>query len=371
MNVASLRLLITTDAVGGVWQYSLGLAEALVDRGAQILLAVLGPAPTPAQRLEARTIRGVKLIETGLPLDWLCDGPDPMRAAGRTISAIARAEQADLVQLNAPTLAACAEFPVPVVAVTHGCVGTWWEAARTEPLTAQYRWHRDYMARGLAAADRVVAPTASYAATVARYYGLAEAPLVVSNGRPPGPSPRGAALHDCALTVGRLWDRVKNAELLDRVAARLAVPFHAAGALIGPHGESVALDHLHPLGQLDGAAMARQFAMRPVFVSAAIFEPFGLAVLEAAGAGCALVLSDIPTFRELWDGVAIFVPPDDETAYADAIDSVIGNPALRHRMGEAARECALRFTPARTAEAMLRIYASALRDHSSTNRAAA
>ena len=39
----------------------------------------------------------------------------------------------------------------------------------------------------------------------------------------------------------------------------------------------------------------------------ALYEPFGLAVLEAAQAGCALVLSDIPTFRELWDGAALFV----------------------------------------------------------------
>ena len=46
----------------------------------------------------------------------------------------------------------------------------------------------------------------------------------------------------------------------------------------------------------------------PIFVSAARYEPFGLAVLEAAQAGCALVLSDIPTFRELWDGAALFVP---------------------------------------------------------------
>ena len=50
-------------------------------------------------------------------------------------------------------------------------------------------------------------------------------------------------------------------------------------------------------------------ARTAVFVSPALYEPFGLAVLEAAQAGCALVLSDIPTFRELWDGVALFVAP--------------------------------------------------------------
>jgi glycosyltransferase involved in cell wall biosynthesis len=371
VNVTTSRLLLTTDAIGGVWQYSIDLAQALASRGVHVLLTVLGPVPTAAQRLEASTLAGVKLIETGLPLDWLCDGPGPVRAAATAIADIAHAECADLVQLNAPTLAAYSHFPAPVVAVTHGCVGTWWQAARQQPLAQNYHWHRDAMKQGLAAADRVVAPTASYAATVARYYRMAEAPLVVSNGREPGATPRCAALHDCALTVGRLWDQVKNAAMLDRVAARMAIPFYAAGAVTGPHGETAELDNLHALGQLDSAAMARQFAARPVFVSAATFEPFGLAVLEAAGAGCALILSDIPTFRELWNGIAIFVPPDDESAYTDAIDMVIGNPALRQRMGEAARERAIHFTPTRTAEAMLRIYASTLRDHLPRNRAAA
>jgi glycosyltransferase involved in cell wall biosynthesis len=337
VNVTTSRLLLTTDAIGGVWQYSIDLAQALASRGVHVLLTVLGPVPTAAQRLEASTLAGVKLIETGLPLDWLCDGPGPVRAAATAIADIAHAECADLVQLNAPTLAAYSHFPAPVVAVTHGCVGTWWQAARQQPLAQNYHWHRDAMKQGLAAADRVVAPTASYAATVARYYRMAEAPLVVSNGREPGATPRCAALHDCALTVGRLWDQVKNAAMLDRVAARMAIPFYAAGAVTGPHGETAELDNLHALGQLDSA----------------------------------LILSDIPTFRELWNGIAIFVPPDDESAYTDAIDMVIGNPALRQRMGEAARERAIHFTPTRTAEAMLRIYASTLRDHLPRNRAAA
>ena len=70
-----------------------------------------------------------------------------------------------------------------------------------------------------------------------------------------------------------------------------------------------ALAHLQPLGELDERTLAGCLSARPVFVSAARYEPFGLAVLEAAQAGCPLVLSDIPTFRELWDGAALFVDP--------------------------------------------------------------
>ncbi|MDF0489647.1 glycosyltransferase family 4 protein [Sphingomonas sp. H39-1-10] len=357
-RAAGLRVLLTVDAVGGVWQYGLDLARGLSARGAVPVLALLGPAPSTAQRAEARAIAGATLIETGLPLDWLCDGPAPIRAAGAAIEALARDLRSDLVQLNMPTLAAT-PHAVPTVAVTHGCVSTWWRAARPgEPLDPQFGWHHDMMATGLRAADRLVAPTASYAALIARHYALPRAPQVVHNGRAPLGQP--GALRDEVLTVGRLWDRVKRAELLDRVAARLAVPFSAAGAATGPHGEHIDLAHLHLLGQLDADALGQRLAARPVFVSAASFEPFGLAVLEAAGAGCALVLSDTEGFRELWDGAAVFVPGDNEDGYVRAIESVIGDAALRRRLGEAARRRAARYAPQAMADGMLAIYADLL-----------
>ena len=67
-----LRLLLVTDAVGGVWVYSLELARALKATGIETVLAIMGPSPSASQREQAR---GFKLIDTGLPLDWLATGP--------------------------------------------------------------------------------------------------------------------------------------------------------------------------------------------------------------------------------------------------------------------------------------------------------
>ncbi|MDT8757684.1 glycosyltransferase family 4 protein [Sphingomonas psychrotolerans] len=372
MSHEGLRVLLTVDAVGGVWQYGLDLARGLGAKGVQTVLALLGPAPDVGQRAEAKAIAGATLIETGLPLDWLCDSPAPVLAAGGAIARLGDDLRVDLVQLNMPTLAAAAPPRVPVIAATHGCVATWWQAAKPgEPLDPAYRWHRQLMNEGLRAANRLVAPTASYARTVARHYGLPRTPQVVHNGRTPLVTAASAPLHDRVLTVGRLWDKVKRAELLDRVAARLSVPFAAAGAATGPHGERIALDHLHLLGQIDADALGRELAARPVFVSAASFEPFGLAVLEAASAGCALVLSDIAGFRELWDGAALFVPEDDEAGYVEAIQSLIGDAELRLRLGEAARERARRYTPEAMAAGMLALYAETLGEHAPGRRVAA
>ena len=41
----------------------------------------------------------------------------------------------------------------------------------------------------------------------------------------------------------------------------------------------------------------------------------------------ALVLSDIPTFHELWDGVAVFVPPGEDAAWIHALEAALDQPA--------------------------------------------
>ncbi len=131
------------------------------------------------------------------------------------------------------------------------------------------------------------------------------------------------------------------------------------------------LENLHLLGQLDSAALARRLAARPVFVSAACFEPFGLAVLEAAAAGCALVLADIPVFRELWGDVALFVPPRDADAYRTAIERLIGDLPLRRMLGDAAADLARRYTPVRMADAMLPLYRQLLAERAPAGKVAA
>lgn len=353
---AGLRVLLTADSVGGVWQYALDLARALASHGVDPIVAHLGPPPSDAQRAEAD---GVRVIETGLPLDWLVDGPAPIIAAAETLSSLARCERVGLVHANMPTLAAALRVEVPVVAAVHGCVATWWEAARPgDALDPKFAWHRAMTREGFRAAEVVVAPSAAYAEVVTRCYALDRPIRVVHNGR--APRPTGEEMIDAAFTAGRLWDEVKRSAVLDAVAARLSVPFRAAGSTVAPHGEAIRLAHLDLLGTLDAAGVAAELARRPVFVSAALFEPFGLAVLEAAQSGCALVLSDIPVFRELWDGAATFVVSDDAAAYVRAIEALIADPDARAAQGRVARDRAARYTPAATAAGMCAVYHAAL-----------
>ena len=409
-----MKVLLTTDAVGGVWQYTAELAMALAGQGVACVVANLGPSPDADQRAmlggtvaahpsSLRTCSGVHcapqevltplagewtpeqargdggnkanaapitFIDTGLPLDWMCDAAEPVLRAGDAIAALATEYAVDLIHYNMPTLAV-RRPSIPAIAVAHGCVSTWWEAARDTPLDQGYRWHRTLTAQGLREVERVVAPTAAYAQVLARHYRLESLPTAVHNGRTAAVLPASdGPLPDIALTVGRLWDGVKNAGLLDRAAARLPIPFLAAGATRGPHGETIRLDHLRALGHLSGDRIAEHLASRPIFVSAARFEPFGLAVLEAAQAGCALVLADIPTFRELWDGAATFVSLDSD-GWCRAIEALVLAPDTRAALGEAARTRAARYTPAATADAMHALYRETLAARPAARKAAA
>lgn len=353
-----IHVFMTADAVGGVWQYALDLARGLADAGVTTTLAVLGPAPSAAQVSDAGNIARLTLSATGLPLDWTAESPDEVLKGGSAIAALADESGADIVHLNSPALAAGGSFSAPVVGVCHSCVATWWKAVRSGPLTDDFLWRADLVRRGYEAADVLVAPTHAFAEETLRTYALARTPTVVHNGRHLMPAPRAAAAPDepFVFTAGRLWDEGKNVTGLDRAAARLGALLLAAGSTQGPHRGTVALTHASCVGTLSGSEIASYLAVRPVFASTALYEPFGLAVLEAAQAGCALVLSDIATFRELWEGAAIFVAPSDDAAIAAALDRLLSDSIERARAGAAARERAARYTVEAMTAGVLAVY---------------
>ena len=75
------RILMTTDAVGGVWTYATDLARGLGKSGNEVVLVVMGPAPRPDQLGSVRRARGVKVELTELSLEWMDpEGHDIARA---------------------------------------------------------------------------------------------------------------------------------------------------------------------------------------------------------------------------------------------------------------------------------------------------
>ncbi len=359
--VMPAHLLMTTDGVGGVWTYALDLARELTAAGTRITLAVLGPSAQPDQRAAAGAVPGLELIDTGLPLDWMAEDPAAVRRSAVALGALARRLGVDLIHLNSPALAAEAGFEAPVVGVCHSCPATWWAAVRGGTMPEDVRWRTEALRCGYGACDALVAPSAAFAEATAALYGV-PAPVVVRNGRRPA-GIVAARRERLVFTAGRLWDDGKNVAALDAAAARLDAPLVAAGPLDGPGGGHRTLLHALPLGRLDATSVAGWLARAPVFASMALYEPFGLTVLEAAQAGCALVLSDIATFRELWDGVAFFVDPQDGAGLEAALRRLLDDPAEAACRGGAARQRARRYRPEPFAAGMRTVYRAVLAHH--------
>lgn len=354
------HVFMTADAVGGVWPYAVDLAAGLAGHGVRTTLAVLGPAPDAEQRRAAKAVPGLTLIHADLPLEWLALSGAVVEAAGAVVAAMANNSGADVVHLNTPALGSEGGFTAPLVAAAHSDIATWWMAVKDGPMPDDFSWRAALTARGYKNAQAIIAPTTAFAEATRDAYALPEAPLTVHNGRSHAPGEPGPELADCVFTAGRLWDEGKGMAVLDRAAECIASLVVAAGPLSGPHGQSVRLGAVRALGRVDDAEIARRLAARPVFVSPSLYEPFGLAVLEASQAGCPLVLSDIATFRELWGGAAVFVDPGDDTALADALQSLMLDPELRRELGVAAFERSRRYTVEATVARMLDIYGGLL-----------
>jgi len=338
---------MTVDPIGGVWTYALELARALEPYGIEIALASMGAHLTREQYQQVLARKNVRLFESTYRLEWM-DAPwgDVDRASDWLLK-IAERFHPDLVHLNGYSHASLG-WDAPVLIVAHSCVLSWWRAVKNDEAPAHYDQYRARVAGGLAAADLIVAPSAAMADAVALQYDAHGRPIVIPNGRDPRPF-LSAKKASVVFSCGRIWDEAKNLRLLDQIAPHVSWPIAVAGDCQHPEGSTVALQNVRCLGNLEPCDVERQLSHAAIFALPARYEPFGLSALEAGLSGCALVLGDIPSLRETWDGAAIFVRPDDATALADALNSLIGDRRRREYFGESALTRALEFSPQRMA----------------------
>lgn len=361
VNPGTRRVLMTADAVGGVWRYSLDLARALRPRGVETTLAVMGPPPAPAQRREAAALR-VPLVEAPYRLEWMDDAEDDVARAGDWLLTLEQALRPDIVHINGYAHAALG-WTAPPIVVAHSCIRSWWRAVKGAAAPPRYQPYSEAVVAGLTAARAVVAPSASMQVALEREYALSLRAEVIFNGcagAPRRPSAARPPKEPLVLAAGRLWDEAKNIATLATAARHLTWPVYVAGEATAAGVRAPSLTTLRPLGQLPHRELRRWYHRASIYALPARYEPFGLSALEAARAGCALVLGDIPSLHELWHGAAVFVPPDDATALTVALQRLIDRPAERAALGRKAAERSARFTIDRTADEYARLYARVL-----------
>jgi glycogen(starch) synthase len=338
---------MTADTVGGVWTYALELVDALAAHDVHVVLATMGAPQRPDQRRAAAASRAVEVHDGGFRLEWMDDPWDDVAAAGEWLLALSDRVRPDVVHLNEYAHAAL-PWGVPTVVVAHSCVLSWWRAVKGTDAPSSWDRYRGAVSGGVAAAKAVVAPTRSMARVVDRLHAPPAPCRVIPNGRR-GPRAT-AAKADVVAATGRFWDEAKNVAALARVAGGLPWPLLLAGDL------PVSAEGPVALGRLTAPEVEALLARASIFAAPARYEPFGLGILEAALAGCALVLGDIPSLRENWEGAAVFVDPDDDDDVATGIRRLIDDQPRREEIAERGRRRAAVFTPDRMAGAYAGLY---------------
>jgi glycosyltransferase involved in cell wall biosynthesis len=209
---------------------------------------------------------------------------------------------------------------------------------------------------GLQAAEAVVAPTRFMLDALKRHYGPLATGRVIPNGFTSERGISKCVKEPFVFAAGRWWDEAKNVAALAQVAPRICWPIKIAGLPSPRSGHTESPPGVENLGRLNAAEMHEQYRRASIYCLPARYEPFGLTPLEAASAGCALVLGELPSLQEVWGDAAIYVPPDDEAAIADALNRLIPDEGRRNDLARRGQARALKYSRTRMAEAYMKLY---------------
>lgn len=360
-----MHVLVTADTVGGVWTYTRELVTGLARRGARVTLVSLGEIPTPEQTAWMEGLRGLDFRPTAFRLEWMQDAEEDLALSMEYLASLVQEVKPDILHLNQYCYGALPE-DVPRIVVAHSDVVSWWVNVHgEEPRETRWlRWYRETVARGLASASAVVAPSKWILEAVYAYYTRPVQGAVVYNGRNPGLFNPHGTKDDLVVTVGRLWDPAKQVTLVSQ--CEQSVPVLVAGS--DKHPDEV-LRGVRPVfparrrvqfrGPQSELQLAQLYARASMYAATSRYEPFGLAPLEAALSRCAIIANDIPTFHEIWGDTAVYFRYNDAADLARTIARLNADRDLRLTYANLAYQRARqRYTAERMVDDYVSLYES-------------
>jgi glycosyltransferase involved in cell wall biosynthesis len=305
-----MRILITTDTIGGVWTFTRELTTGLLEAGCEIVLVSFGPSPNVQQQQWADDMQRhwrshFHFVANNAPLEWMQSNGSAYTQPARSLLHLIQALQIDVLHCNQFCFGA---LPIdqPKVITAHSDVLSWARACRADKLDDS-DWlsrYRALIGNGLAGAQAIVAPTRWMLEALNKSFDLPGDCRVIANGR--SISPASQKLRKLqAITAGRLWDEAKNIALLGEVSS--PIPLLVAGdSSCDGAGAPSALGIVRMLGPLAEDDLLTMFQESELYICTSRYEPFGLAPLEAALCGCAILANDIPSLREVWQDGALY-----------------------------------------------------------------
>jgi glycogen(starch) synthase len=339
-----MHVLVTTDTLGGVWTYTRELVTGLLKHDVRVTLVSFGNIPGEAQCSWMDEKPGLDFRPTAFRLEWMQESGADLAASSEFLMAVISETKPDLLHFNQYFYGALGTH-LPKVVVAHSDVVGWYQAVHgTAKESAWLRRYVQLVSNGLRGADIIVAPSAWMLQSLQSNYHFETPTRVIHNGRSPGLFNPYVRKDDYIASVGRVWDLGKNAALLTQI--ELPALLHLAGENHNPETEEKAIAavdrHLVIRGVLDEKEMQHLLSRAAIYVATSQYEPFGLASLEAALSRCAILASDIPSFRELWGDTVRYFVSNDAASLQHELKQLHSNRELRLGYGKASYEQALR-----------------------------
>lgn len=312
-----MRILLTTDTVGGVWTFSREVTRGLLSCGQSVALVSFGRPPSQPQlswvAQTKMTYGGAfRYVSSEVPLEWMEANKAAYSGGKDLLCRLAEEFNADLVHANQFCFGAL-PLGIPKLVTAHSDVKSWASACRPGALDLSSDWFQQYQSlvcAGLEGADLVVAPSRWMLKALRNGFEFDGRTEIVLNGRtieaPPTELPR----YLQAVSVGRLWDEGKGLSVLNEVDACMPILLVGENTFAGAGAPD--LKSTQYLGSLEEESVLETFRKCSLYLATSIYEPFGLAPLEAALCGCGVLARGIPSLREVWGNAAEFFHDADE-----------------------------------------------------------
>ncbi len=371
-----MRVLMTTDTVGGVWTFTSELTRQLLRRGHSVDLVSLGREPSADQRAWAHQLQAqaedaaaatasptFTCTFTKTPLEWMQTNDRAFEEGQMLLLDKLQQHPADLIVANQFCFGRLATA-IPRIVVAHSDVLSWAKAASPSALEPS-PWLNRYTAMvqsGLLDAAAVVTPTQAMGKALAGSFFLPRNYLIIHNGVSVEPAAAPAPERRLqAITAGRLWDEAKGLQILADLRSPMPLRIAGDNTLGSDDPQTTWPEPLQNLGPLSRPALHEQFRESAVYLCTSLYEPFGLAPLEAALCGCAVVARDLPSLREVWAEAALYFT--DQASLQSILQALASNAGLLAAAQARAHQRASLFTPERMASSYLHLFETVLTQH--------
>ena len=317
-----LKVLMTADTVGGVWTYCVELCRALQNYNVEFHLVTMGAKMKQWQLDEIEALENVHVYETEYKLEWMQSPWDDVEQSGKYLLELEERIQPDLIHLNSFSYGSL-PFKAPKITVAHSDVFSWWKQVLSDVPSSDWNEYYKRVKEGLEQSDHIIAPSNTMKGFINDIYKPETKSTTIYNSRSKTLFYK-RDKQPYIFSMGRVWDEGKNIKLLIEAASNINGEIRIAGDnTFETDSLEIKGSNITFLGKLNTTEIARELSLASIYVLPAKYEPFGLSALEAALSGCALVLGDIDSLREIWQDNAVYVNTNGAEELARTINKLL------------------------------------------------